>query len=760
MDSEEYILALASILHDIGKIEQRADFQRNRGKKHAEIGAEFIRNYISKINNNVREKIISLVKYHHTTKPELDETMAYLLGILKEADWKSAAHDREDNDPDEFKDIKLHKITDSIGFEDNEKASSSPFELKTLEDYQDVSKDLGYPSLLGTIRCDISRIDFNDMDKSIQVLDSVLFKDTVFVPSAFWYSKPDISLYHHLKLTAALATSIYRYEKQDRNLANTREKNKSFLLLMCNVSGIQKYIFRHYRTDSADEKGMNRLKGRSFMIKLFTDSIETYILKKFGLHRFNIVWEKSDGFLMLLDNSEGMENNLKQIRNEIDIGLFEKKRGVSATIAWTDLSLDDFNTLDKSNKKDNFGLIMQNLYNELDRAKRNKYAEIIKPEYYDIIFGNSIQDMCESCGLDTIEKNKERCSGCLEEENAGKELYKKAYILQRVGLENEPGSINFRYGEYYIIYKFKEGIPESVPEPGYDTTITINDFKFRDYKSWRFMMQATNAKVENGKVVPINDLFKVNEEHKMFSVFKADVDNMGAIVSTGFQYLTISRLSQLSFQFEYFFSIELDKIAAKDDIYIIYSGGDDVSAMGRAASMASFIKKFKESFDSYFSNSSITISAGINLISPKFPLRRAISNADISVERAKKGGKNRIDFINTMDWNKFLESMELGDTIYSIIKENKLSKGFPYFLFNLGKQYNKKFKKGAEISIPDPMVEYYINRNYRSRDESEKKTLICKLLQYDDNYKYYKYWGNMDFLTSYIVIKGRGNEWH
>ena len=109
------------------------------------------------------------------------------------------------------------------------------------------------------------------------------------------------------------------------------------------------------------------------MIKLFTDSIESYIIKELNLYRFNVVWEKSDGFLLLFNNSNEMEEKLREIRQNIDIGLIRKKRGVSANIEWTTLSLDDFTTINNDkenndeiyNENDKFGNKLEELYLQL-----------------------------------------------------------------------------------------------------------------------------------------------------------------------------------------------------------------------------------------------------------------------------------------------------------------------------------------------------------------------------------------------------------
>lgn len=810
--NDEFCLVMASILHDVGKIEQRVE----KNKKHAELGKRFFDSEITSIDRNDKELISKLIGYHHhhANETDLDEQGKYLLNILKEADARSAAHDREDKE-EGIKDVRLYKISDLLC---NGKDKNC-YTLSTLDSIEDRSINDGYKYILNTLKSDLQKLDFNRDRNQYDVfnsLNSVLYKDTVFVPSAFYYSEPNISLYHHLKLTAAIALSMYRYEKQDIELRKTRDTNNSFILLLCNLSGLQPYIFRAYKSDSADDKGTKRLKGRSLMIKITTDSIESYLLNELNLYRFNIVWEKSDGFLMLFENTEDNQKKLKELKKDIELEMIDKKRGLYANISWATANLGNFETVkDLENDKNNdpFGSKMIELYNNLDKEKREKYLDIITDDKIEFTkkFGESIIDMCENCGLDSIYKNEKlfptyepdnsmngetgsgSCVGCLEEEYVGTSLYKYKYLILNISASSiyKENKIKFKYGNKTLGYYFSNKIEGE--------TISINDFGISG-NNWRFMFQAKNVVLNDNKTVkPINELFEkedkkdghgseslqipINEpsekeynkteKHKMLGIFKADVDNMGTIIATDLNKITISRLASLSFEFEYFFSIKLDKIAKENRVYIIYSGGDDVSAMGKIDDVINFIYQFHDEFNTYFSNNIITISAGIAITSPSFPLRRGINIAEENLGEAKSGNKNKINFFDIMPWNIYKELTNLGDEIYKKISNNNLSKGFPYFLYNLGNMYNKGISKGTVITsstgygnksivIPDPLLYYYITRNYNvdNLHKYEVDEFIELLLPGFKGIKKSKLgndeiWKNMNFLSSYVVIKLR-----
>ena len=82
--------------------------------------------------------------------------------------------------------------------------------------------------------------------------------------------------------------------------------------------------------------------------------------------------------------------------------------------------------------------------------------------------------------------------------------------------------------------------------------------------------------------------------------------------------------STLSFLLDYFFSGYLNTIRNsadfKNDVNIIYSGGDDVFAVGRWDKLISFAHKIRLEFERFVGRPDISISGGIAIVGEKFPI--------------------------------------------------------------------------------------------------------------------------------------------
>ncbi|MGQ9629721.1 MAG: type III-A CRISPR-associated protein Cas10/Csm1 [bacterium] len=271
-------------------------------------------------------------------------------------------------------------------------------------------------------------------------------------------------------------------------------------------------------------------------------------------------------------------------------------------------------------------------------------------------------------------------------------------------------------------------------------------------------------------------------------VLKMDVDYLGLIFEIGFDKEegesdeSISRISTLSRMLDVFFSGYINKICERqfdewkkkvsdlgnknaeyiDKIsnifYIVYSGGDDLLILGPWSEMPHLARTICEEFREYTcSNPNITLSGGIFLCKPKFPINRFASLAGGELEKSKGGGRNRITFFQeTLEWDRFGDYLEFGERLFEWMSgkdnEEKIGRGFIHQLIEMKRQY---IKEGDEVDLNlIPALIYQIARNVKGGwEEGEVKSkLYAELISTRDVTELMKH---IEMPAGYALLKSR-----
>jgi CRISPR-associated protein Csm1 len=172
-------------------------------------------------------------------------------------------------------------------------------------------------------------------------------------------------------------------------------------------------------------------------------------------------------------------------------------------------------------------------------------------------------------------------------------------------------------------------------------------------------------------------------------VLRMDVDNLGKIFKEGLPNgrATLSRYAALSRSFDYFFSGYLNTIWNEVDpnnSFIIYSGGDDVFIVARWDVAIALAKRIRTDFAEFTcQNPNFTISCGISIIPPKYPIMKGAEESAKEENKAKNHtcvntSKNSISFMGMpMDFYKEFPVVEdLKDQLTNLLSTNRLPKSF------------------------------------------------------------------------------------
>ena len=735
MENSREQLYLAALLHDIGKFYQRADtgsvstskFLSEMSKvesaflpsrngvythKHCLWTAQFIDDFQSVFKNLVgasfsdltdKNNLYSLAACHHLKKEQLSD----LGQIIKEADWLSSGMDREtdlafrdeqdENNWDAFKKKRMVSILETVDSGQSVADYRLPVaKISLTKDYfpkRQFDNKPDYMQLWSDFVKEFKFIQANDYHAFSETFLNLLYKYTACIPAST-VNFPDVSLYDHLKTTAAIAVCLYDYNKGKQ--VTTSDKNLPFLLIGADISGIQSYLYQ-----IVSKYAGKNLKGRSFFLRIIADAMVRYLVKELNLFQANIVYNSGGGFYLIAPNTVFVNDKLQESIKTIEEQLFASfGTALSVAIESVPVSKDD---LMRKEKTRNLGDIWDELFVRKDKKKASKFADLIE-KGYDNFFnplmqgGNALRDEItgEEFSRNELSMSKELTikKDTFNQIRLGEELRNTDIMIvsstelpcMRDIFHIQPANLGYTY--YFLNEKNDSELLQSVDNC---TVIRINNENFNQPVKGNnnsYELQFYGGNEWNG--LSFEDMVNPKDKENNFKrmgVLRMDVDNLGSIFQSGIlpERATLSRFAALSRSFDYFFSGYLNTIWKKtdrDSSFIIYSGGDDLFIVGSwdvVIQLAKTIYKDFREFTCY--NPAFGISGGIAIVSEKFPIMKGAEESADEEKAAKnhtvKGkSKNSISFMDfPMNWDtEFLVVENLKDELVRLIQQEKEAK--------------------------------------------------------------------------------------
>lgn len=531
-------------------------------------------------------------------------------------------------------------------------------------------------------------------DKSLEAfaetLLNLLKRYAVYVPAGI-DDQNDVSVYDHAKTTSALALCLYDWQQEGR------PETSPFLLVGADFSGIQSYIYQIVSKYAA-----KNLKGRSFYIKLLSDAVVRFLLKKFDLPSANIVYNSGGSFYIVAPNTERTLKALSEASKEIEEKFFNShKTSLYLAIDYVEMSKDDLYHIDDQH---NLSAVWTKLFNKRDEKKSSKFSDYIEENYdkffkpylgkepkFDSVTGEEILG-------DAID-GKDGCKSKLSQiqQELGKALRQTDLIVisenalpfwEENVVHVNPCNLGFIY---YFVDDNDFNSHSNALDNAYVITLNGNEQGCNfvklttSGKNIAFGLDFYGGNQFNGKT--FEDLCDFgHREFSRLGVLRMDVDNLGKIFQQGIQWrrATLSRFTTLSRQFDYFFSGYLNTIYEETDpehSQIIYSGGDDLFIVGSWEVMIALSERIRNDFREYTCNNpAFSISGGISIVTAKFPIMRASSESKKEEKNAKNhcADKNSISIMGmALNWDKEYKSVkDLKDKIVSLIRSQQIDKAF------------------------------------------------------------------------------------
>jgi CRISPR-associated protein Csm1 len=690
---EKEILIKGALLHDIGKVCYRA---MNKRINHSKLGGDFLEQYLK--SNEETERLLNCVRYHHKDylqKAKLDKNdLAY---IVYEADNIASGMDRRENEGEEKgfdPKLNLDSIF-SVFYSDKEIQVANKYPLI----YKDINKAFNYPrtdislatnsnyeALLNKIKSyfitkDISQISINQL---LQIIE----EGFSYLPSSTNRAEVcDISLYVHSKITSAVAScmklyfdeqQIQDYKKYCFNSGSKIFRNeKIYLLVSGDISGIQDFIY------TIPSKGaLKTLRGRSLYIDLLLEEFIDEYLEQIGLSRANVLYSGGGHFYILAPNIEDTKKAIDKLQAKMNRWLMENI-GINLYLA-IGIAECSANNLMKSEAQGN---LFATVNKKLKDDKTIRYSK--DEDFLEYIFNvekeeDTAKKECTICHnlVDKLWKynidEEIACEFCLNLYKLGQDILTQDLVFV-ISEEKIDGGIKI-FGKDKDLYLYAVNIEDIDMFKGKILRIYSKNNLLENDLAIRLYLADYSAKNENDEVMTFDDLAKssckTDKGIKRLGVLRLDIDDLGIAFSSGFvsdkdkiednlRYATLSRYADLSKDISMFFKVAINKICAGDltgcvdfeerafnifgiakapkrKVNIIYAGGDDLFLVGAWDEVLEVAIDINRAFKQ-FTNGKLTLSAGMAMFSPTYPISKMAEIAGLLVQMSKnRKDKNSI----------------------------------------------------------------------------------------------------------------------
>lgn len=733
-------IILGALLHDIGKFVQRTQSEPWR-QDHSKWGEEWFTQYLSEkltpVLGNTKEIVRSAINNHHNSEVYISLSDSISAGM----DRIEITHE-EKGDP---LTSPLCSIFSQISITDSKKEDCY-YHLASIGDELEEAifpstsakcstKD--YIKLFKKFNQEIEKIDFRQAipDQLFDTLYFLLSKYTSCIPSATYKNEPDISLFDHLKTSAAIAACLYDYSQENKK---TDIETDAFRLVKGDISGIQSYIFNVL---SQKGKVAQRLRARSFFIQMISEIAAHKIIHYFNLSLCNIIASAGGNFYILLPNVKDAPDRLKILQRDFDKWTYENFGAEISLTLGTALSngrqLGEFknllNDLELHHQYDK----SRTYFSILTNDNRWKTDQFIFPE---VVEGD--EKMCSSCGRHPIiNEEKLLCKGCDGDIRLGRLLPKANFI-----------SFYKNQNKVFPIFDYSFEIHKDLPDDASSYLVyALNKANYSNigYKYLTNYIPTTgNIKCENadheheeGKPVFFDCIAHVARGDKLLGVLKGDVDNMGRIFRDGFKETkySISRFVSLSRMLDMFFSGFLQLKLEKDfpEMYTVFSGGDDFFFVGPWDRIIDFSREIRKEFSRFTGgNPDFTFSAAVILARPHEPVSFYSESAEQGLEKAKHFSKDVLNkdkitfFGEILSWGELDKVLKEAERIIHWLEGEPplISRGFIYNLRRYG-EMNEEYKKTGNTKYLKfvPLLAYDVSRNLTGQGKEEVKDWTSKL---------------------------------
>jgi len=698
MASSIHEITLVGLLHDIGKLYQRAygnsapvDFGEG-GYTHQDYTAYFLKKF-----SIFAPQLADIAKRHHLAeniperlRPRTSEPKDWVVYFAD--NYASSERAAANQAPDTaVQNTPLATIFSQVKISDDT-GDNTVYEFLP-EGFVGLQSGLTYP--VEPSRANVRRDSYKRLVEELEsrVADlaklspndnAILANLTMFLLEALWPVPADtrgdtgISLYDHLRLTAAFAAALYSYHLED-DLAIKAIRDESpqkFLLVGGDVAGIQGHIYRI--TDAQGQGGVaKRLRARSLEVSLAAEAMSLGLLERLGLTPLQRIMSAGGKFYLLLPNTQRARSMLDEHRREWEEWALNQGASLLPVLSAVPFGPED---LKSSGFAGVFKRLLGSMAEDKLRPLASQQARFAAP--YPRREGQSLRP-CVVCGVRPARSDEPgaACVECERDRLVGGRLPQTRSLsvaANPVKPYYQFPLLNFdlRSNEY-VLRGEADFSPAAHPwelRPLLGHLPTVADAmeaRNIDLKGYRAFLEEQGLSLDDdelsaSKPLTFGELAHLSNGASYLGALMLDADRMGEAFAKGFAHLKEEkgpgRIAALSRAIDTFFTLEVGGLIKETSryekhldyshreaeekgrryrlIYTVYSGGDDLFLIGPWDTLLDFAVDLNELYRRYTRHPAFTISGGFALLKPTTPVPLIYESVHSAEQQAKEKGKD------------------------------------------------------------------------------------------------------------------------
>ena len=455
-----------------------------------------------------------------------------------------------------------------------------------------------------------------------------------------------------------------------------QEQKYKQLFVGGDLSGIQKFLY-----NISSKKAAVSLKGRSFYLQQYMENVCNDLgraVENAGAQHANVIYCSGGKFYMLTDYSPEVASAIDKYTLQVKKALWEEHKGqLGINISYIPFTENSNGTVDCDGQEQlKPGILWKIVNGDFYKQKNQKFKDLLCTDFASFFRPIPVGGTPKVCAITGIESPE-----CVQIDLGGDE---KSYVLPSVKQQIQLG----------------------------EELSKVNHFKtFEDYAG-------------------DTDL----------GILRMDVDGLGKRFIEGFD--SIEHYHQFSSRLVDFFEKGVQKIQQEsaycDYLNIIYAGDDDLFIVGRWDKVIEMAERIRNEVVARFQKDGISISGGVAIVQPKFPIAKAAQLAGEAEDAAKSfrgGEKNAFHLLGkTVSWNQEFDYVKsFKEQFVSLIDNYGLSKGILHklMLYSAIADQNKvRRREGKDEDFSYVWhISYYLTR-YMNRYVSNQTVCdFCRSLR-------------------------------